>query len=147
MKKLIFSLLIMFCLIYDGHSQTLRMVMGSGAGKNFTLGQTFVGYSSGNPNKLWQGFWVPKNVVSSIKEETFNSQSISKIYPNPASSFINIESNETIQSIQLYTLNGEVVYEGNTSQITLDNFASNLYIVKVIHSSGIINVHKLLIAR
>lgn len=147
MKRLIFSLLFASSVMISANAQTLRMVMGSGAGKNFTLGQTFIGYSNGNPNKLWQGFWVPKNVISSVKEENYIFSSISRVYPNPAVSFVNIESTQPIESIQIYTLNGEFVYEGKNPEITLGNLTQNLYFVKVKHSSGIVNIHKLLIAR
>lgn len=148
MKKLIFSLLMVVALYTNSGAQTLRMVMGVAGGKNFTLGQTFVGYSSGNPNKLWQGFWVPKNVVSSINgEKIFKPILISKVYPNPATVFFNVESAEPIQSVQVYTQSGQLVHDSNISQITLDNFIPSLYIVKVTHSSGTINIHKLLVTR
>jgi hypothetical protein len=148
MKKLIFSLLMIGTLYTSSDAQTLRMVMGVAGGKNFTLGQTFVGYSKGNPNKLWQGFWVPRNVVSSLNEEKNNFvPSISKVYPNPATSFFNVESSEFIQTVQVYTQSGQLVHDGNVSQITLDNFIPSLYIVKVTHASGTINIHKLLVTR
>lgn len=147
MKKLIFSLMCTIFVIYSSGAQTLRMVMGSGAGKNFTLGQTFVGYSSGIPNKLWQGFWVPRNIATSINEETTVYPNISKLFPNPATSFINVESGEQIQSVQFYSVNGEILYENNNSQISLDNLVPNLYIVKITHTSGIVNFHKLVITR
>lgn len=148
MKKLIFSLLMIGTLYTSSDAQTLRMVMGVAGGKNFTLGQTFVGYSNGNPNKLWQGFWVPRNVVSSINEEKILTPIlISRVYPNPAISFFNVESSEFIQSVQVYTQSGQLVHDGNISQITLDNFIPSLYIVKVTHASGTINIHKLLVTR
>jgi hypothetical protein len=148
MKKLIFSLVLIAGVHFSAHSQHLRMVMGSGGGKNFTVGQTFVGYSTGSPNKLWQGFWVPKNISTSVNEETFKTvQNISKVYPNPASSFFNVESTEQIQTVQIHGIAGETVYDGSVTYISIDNLPSNVYIVKVTHASGLVNFHKLVITR
>jgi hypothetical protein len=148
MKKLIFSLVLIAGISFSAQSQHLRMVMGVGGGKNFTVGQTFVGYSSGSPTKLWQGFWVPKSTFTSVNEETFKQvQNISKIYPNPASSFFNVESTEQIQTVQIHGIAGETVYDGNVNYISIDNLPSNVYIVKVIHTSGLVNFHKLVITR
>jgi hypothetical protein len=148
MKKLIFSLVLIIAIHFNAHSQQLRMVMGSGGEKNFTIGQTFVGHSTGSPNKLWQGFWVPKNTSTSINEEEFKMlKNISKIYPNPTSSFFNVESTEQIQTIQMHSITGETVYSGNLNYISVDNLPSNVYIVKVTHASGLVNFHKLVITR
>jgi hypothetical protein len=52
--------------ISDTVAQTPRTVISSGAGWYSTVGQPTVGFSKSTPNSMWQGFWVPKNIVSSV---------------------------------------------------------------------------------
>lgn len=66
-----------------------------------------------------------------------NSEIISavNIYPNPANEFVNIESNEKIISIEIYDVQGKLIYNSyvNDFNFTLNvqEFISNIYLVKV----------------
>lgn len=66
-----------------------------------------------------------------------NSEIISavNIYPNPSNEFVNIESNEKIISIEIYDVQGKLIYNSyvNDFNFTLNvqEFISNIYLVKV----------------
>ncbi len=66
-----------------------------------------------------------------------NSEIISavNIYPNPANEFVNIESNEKIISIEIYDVQGKLIYNSyvNDFNFTLNvqEFISNIYLVKI----------------
>ncbi|MFD2915390.1 aryl-sulfate sulfotransferase [Psychroserpens luteus] len=54
------------------------------------------------------------------------------IYPNPASNYININSNETIDKIELYSILGQKVLEARqNSTIDISAFKSGMYFVKI----------------
>jgi hypothetical protein len=59
-----------------------------------------------------------------------------KLYPNPASSIVNIESQVPIQSLELYSTFGTKVYSTKTSSATsislvLPDLAPGMYVVQV----------------
>ncbi|MFN5706387.1 MAG: T9SS type A sorting domain-containing protein, partial [bacterium] len=66
-----------------------------------------------------------------------NSELISavNIYPNPANEIVNIESNEKIISIEIYDVQGKLVFNSyvNDFNFTLNvqEFISNIYLVKI----------------
>lgn len=151
MKRIIFVFLLSVIMCINSHAQTMRMVMGIAGGKSHTLGQSVVGFSNGSPNKLWQGFWIPKGITTSVFEKApimDQPQSISKVYPNPASSFVSFESSEPIASIEIiHGMTGQNMYNGIDPYIDLNNFAPTVYIIKITHTNGVINVHKLIVTR
>jgi hypothetical protein len=57
------------------------------------------------------------------------------IYPNPANELVNIESNEKIISIEIYDVQGKLVYSSIVndfnSTINIQEFVSNIYLVKI----------------
>ncbi len=67
----------------------------------------------------------------------FNNELASaiNIYPNPANEFVNIESNEKIVSIEIYDVQGKLVYNSiiNDFSFTLNvqELISNIYLVKI----------------
>lgn len=54
-----------------------------------------------------------------------------KIYPNPTTGIINIETTENIVSIKVYNTTGALVLESSETTIDLGDLASGLYFVKV----------------
>ncbi len=55
-----------------------------------------------------------------------------KIYPNPTASVVKIDSKEKVKSYELYNISGQLIRKGNqTKEISLDNFNSGLYILKI----------------
>ena len=73
-------------------------------------------------------------VIPSIFEDVIHNNF--SIYPNPATNLINISSNESIESIDIYDLKGGIIFsqsknKKNTS-IDVSNFAKGIYVVKVV---------------
>nr|WP_321247916.1 aryl-sulfate sulfotransferase [uncultured Psychroserpens sp.] len=69
-----------------------------------------------------------------------------KIYPNPASNFVNITSRETIDKIELYSILGKKVLEVNHSDsIDISAINSGIYFAKIY--SGNISISKKIIKK
>ena len=74
------------------------------------------------------------NKATGIFNTTKNTIEVN-IYPNPANEFVNIESNEKIISIEIYDVQGKLVFNSyvNDFNFTLNvqEFISNIYLVKI----------------
>ena len=86
---------------------------------------------SPNESLNFVGFRLVKNNLPtglSSVNETIN------IFPNPASSSINISSTEAIDKVQIIDSNGRMLYNAETpsNNIALTNYSNGLYILKVI---------------
>jgi hypothetical protein len=127
-------------------AQTARTVISSGGGKNFTVGQNFVSYSKGNPNRLWQGFWLPKQVPVGVTDFT-PLIPFSKIYPNPASTQITVESQSLISTVSIFDSRGNFVksFDGNTSSV--NDLATGIYAIQVKTMDGKVENQRLVIYR
>jgi hypothetical protein len=58
------------------------------------------------------------------------------IYPNPTTDRITLETSDAIKKITLSNGLGQVVYEGNSKQISMSNFSNGLYLMKVAFENG-----------
>jgi hypothetical protein len=95
-------------------------------------------------NSQYSGAWMIRPIVS---ENTvflsFNDISSSlKVYPNPASSYVKIQTNDFSNRIILFDLNGNLLlnkmYNKNHIEISVDFLSSGIYVLKVINDSGYI---------
>ncbi|MDN5396056.1 MAG: T9SS type A sorting domain-containing protein [Chryseobacterium sp.] len=67
-----------------------------------------------------------------------------RIYPNPAVSFVRIDSKEKVKSFELYTISGQIVKTGGQVQeVSLENLVSGLYILRVALDNGQTVIHKI----
>jgi len=119
-----------------------------------TAGDTSLG-----PNQLggvdFYGYDVLNNgncilYIDDIKLEKLTSTSINNatneaelnIYPNPASSMLNIESSRDFKSIRIYDIAGaEVMYvpvNHNMQQIDISNLANGVYYVSINYENSIV---------
>lgn len=68
-----------------------------------------------------------------------------RIYPNPAVSFVRIESREKVKSFELYNVSGQLVKSGRQVQeVSLDHLASGLYILTVTLDNGQTVINKII---
>ncbi len=58
------------------------------------------------------------------------------VFPNPATDFINIKSDETIKSIKIYDIKGSLIKTENSSKIDIATFAKGNYIISIETNSG-----------
>ena len=78
---------------------------------------------------------APYNTNTGINKFTINNNT--KIYPNPVTENLTIESDEDIQSIELINLSGQIVKKyGKQNIISLLNIQSGTYIIKINFSNN-----------
>ena len=54
------------------------------------------------------------------------------VYPNPVSNVLNIKSDERIESIEIYSLEGKLMSRTtNTNSINVAEFSNGIYLLKV----------------
>jgi type IX secretion system substrate protein len=76
------------------------------------------------------------NIVSATKE-VYLDESHVKVYPNPASDCVTVESNEEIGSISLIAPNGiELMTVSNENLLNLSNIPGGIYIIKIRFENG-----------
>lgn len=91
-------------------------------------------------------FYLPISQTVGINDS--NVSGMTSVYPNPTSGKIRIENEQSIQKIELYNLPGQLIetISVNNTAITIDinNFASGVYIMKIIDSdNSIISLQKI----
>lgn len=68
-----------------------------------------------------------------LNEESVNSI---KIYPNPASDFINVEVENTIDRIEVRDLSGRLITSTTESKVDVSQLSKGTYVIKVITLNG-----------
>jgi Secretion system C-terminal sorting domain len=69
-----------------------------------------------------------------------------KIYPNPMSNYLYIDSDDIIEKIELINLNGQVILrENNKSQIDVSNISNGIYFIHVYEGKILRGVEKIVI--
>ncbi|MFY0602565.1 MAG: carbohydrate binding domain-containing protein [Flavobacteriaceae bacterium] len=90
------------------------------------------GITSNLNNIVWyDNLYVHKNTTLSTKN--FNIANVS-LYPNPATSILNINSQETIQSVSIYNILGReiktIMVNSKEPSIDVENLSAGIYIIK-----------------
>ena len=73
----------------------------------------------------------------SVKDEYLEAQL--KVYPNPTSESINIQTELVIKSIELYSIRGNKVLQTEQSKVDVSGLATGTYIVKINTEVGVIS--------
>jgi len=92
-----------------------------------------VGYSNKDVNgaaEIWKFFSDKSCSPTTSSVETIKLADL-KIYPNPASDRLTVETNAKIQTVVLYQLDGRAVISATTSQIDVSSVPPGVYIVEV----------------
>ena len=55
------------------------------------------------------------------------------IFPNPTSDFLNIKchNNDYVENVVIYDLNGNVIFESNSSYLNLKHLSQGFYIINI----------------
>ncbi|WP_167610980.1 alpha-amylase family glycosyl hydrolase [Maribellus sediminis] len=82
-----------------------------------------------------QKFEVSNDITDVERLEQTNAEL--RVYPNPASSFITISADEDMSEIQLYNLQGKLIYQQSKigdkqTQIPVQDYVSGIYLVRVV---------------
>ncbi len=67
------------------------------------------------------------------------------LYPNPTSDILNIETENELKSVEIYSLQGQKVLSANSNKISVSNLASGLFLVQVTDIDDIKATQKLII--
>lgn len=91
-----------------------------------------------NYNVLGYGRYTIQELLDNVGTgiSKFDMLSETKIYPNPAINEFNIESTELIKTVEIYSINGSLLYENNnvnSYQFTYDrnDLNSGVYFIKI----------------
>lgn len=95
-------------------------------------------------NNSWLGLsfgsrrpFIPQEAsYLSVSNPKNNKQNGITIAPNPTTDYIVINSVENILKTSIYTMNGQKIFEGNTSKINVANYTSGTYILEIVTSKG-----------
>lgn len=81
---------------------------------------------------------------STLSNDSFIIENNFTVYPNPATTKLNIVSNDELEKIEVYSLLGELVLSNQTKNIDVSHLQSGLYIVKVVFKTNAFKVEKFL---
>ncbi|WP_395046907.1 T9SS type A sorting domain-containing protein [Flavobacterium sp.] len=92
---------------------------------------------------------TPANVTSLFTEATlsttdFNEFSDFSIYPNPSNSIVNIASQEVIETIEVFTLDGRKIKSCNAAQIDISDLSNGMYLMQVKTAEGKLGIKKII---
>jgi hypothetical protein len=83
---------------------------------------------------------------ASLSSSEFNSKTVNfKIYPNPATDILNIESENELKSVEIYSIQGQKVLSSVSKEVTISNLASGIYLVQFTDTENITATQKLII--
>lgn len=83
---------------------------------------------------------------NSLETEGFTLESNKiKLYPNPANDILNIETSLEIQSVEIYTIQGQKVASSTEKQINVSHLVSGIYLVKTLDNNNKISTDKIII--
>jgi hypothetical protein len=104
-------------------------------GNNFVVGQTyFIRVFHSESVLITSTFTIciqnPTLTVAENKLENF------KIYPNPASDYIEIVTDLTIKKVQLFSVSGQLISTEKQNRISMASLPSGFYLVKVWDQNG-----------
>jgi hypothetical protein len=118
----------------DGDDNYQRTFSGSNLGfgqHQFSLFASYNGFTDSDTTII--------NVLDAINVTEINNDDF-KIYPNPASNFVNIETNNIV-NIEISDVRGTKVYSSlinkGCNNINIDEFEEGVYFVKLIFDNGV----------
>ena len=68
-----------------------------------------------------------------IKNPVFNSF---KIYPNPTNDFVTVESESTVDKIEVYNLLGQLIISQKSNKINLSDYNKGIYMIQIVFENG-----------
>ena len=152
MKKTIYVLLTALFCLGMGYSQSLSQTVVSSSGAtitgasntlSFTAGEASIGTIT-NGESLGQGFWLGAIVAVVLSNEDFTFEVQTTVYPNPVTSYLNLNFNEMAGQdfeILLYDNNGKQVYhqelENSSANETLNfsAYSQGIYLLNIVQRS------------
>ena len=83
---------------------------------------------------------------NALSTQDFNTQNLkATIFPNPATDVLNIQIENEIKSVEIYSLLGQKVISENSKQIKLSNLVKGIYSIRIEDENGAVTTQKLII--
>jgi CubicO group peptidase (beta-lactamase class C family) len=122
-------------LVSDAYFDTIRKVgfvfMNNGIGIGYQTNNNSIFYTI--EQEIFSAIENYDNIISCIQTVGFEQiqEDLTLIYPNPTNGLVHIEiPNQTIQSIKVYDLQGQLIKETTECQFDLSNFSNGTYFLK-----------------
>jgi hypothetical protein len=74
----------------------------------------------------------------------FNSFSDFSIYPNPANEVVSVKSNETIESLEIISLEGRKIKSCNATKIDISDLSNGIYLMQIKTTEGKLGTKKII---
>ena len=128
----------------DGNLTFSKPISGLTVGSTVTYACKFA-YAGGLVVTKWYTYTVGDTCQLGVSESELNSSI--KLYPNPASSFLNIESSLLpVSKVEFYSVLGKKIMETpNIEAINIQNLSSGIYMVKLYTENGASATKKLVV--
>lgn len=86
------------------------------------------------------------NYNSILSSEDFNSNNLkATIYPNPTTDTFSIEMENEVQSVEIYSLQGQKVMTASSKEINVSNLSKGIYLIRIEDSNNAIATQKLIV--
>lgn len=84
--------------------------------------------------------------TNALSSQNFNQNNIQvSLYPNPVNDVLNIETALDVQTVEIYTIQGQKVLSSNQKQINVSDLAAGMYIVRIQDGDNNIATKKIII--
>lgn len=81
---------------------------------------------------------------ATLSNEKFSKTNLTlSLYPNPANTTLNIDSENELKSVEIYSLLGQKMLSSTAKQLSISNLASGIYMVRVEDENGAVATQKL----
>ncbi|WP_310557543.1 T9SS type A sorting domain-containing protein [Flavobacterium sp.] len=84
------------------------------------------------------------NEASALSRNDFNSFSNFSIYPNPANGIVNVKSEESIENIEILSLEGRKVKYSLKDNIDISDLSNGMYILQIKTNDGKLGTKKII---
>lgn len=80
-----------------------------------------------------------------LNSQNFNQNNLdATLFPNPVQDVLNISIENTINSVEIFTIQGQKVMQSNESTINMSSLNSGIYLVKIIDENDAISTKKII---
>ncbi|WP_343747697.1 T9SS type A sorting domain-containing protein [Fluviicola sp.] len=94
------------------------------------------GYFDTNTPTAGTTLWIDAVKTGSLGLNDAELSSAISVYPNPATTVLNIQSQEAISAVSILTTDGKVVATGDSSSINVEALNAGMYIYRITTISG-----------
>ena len=124
---------------------------GSNGNISYSVGQVVYTTNTGTTGSVAQGVQQPYEIQTVLGVDNFNINLQMMVYPNPTVNLLSLEVKDydtTAMHYQLFDLNGRLILDNkiatNTTTISLEQYPSAVYLLKVIDNNKEVKTFKII---